>query len=145
MKGIEKEYYDEIKKNNKLVMDEKNIKNWTKPDNENEIYDFLKSVFEIDKKIDGVLLAFDKNIYTGKEGTVYNEEYKLFAPHIYNENNKYVKYDINMYDYTSGQWEWWTIPSTNLNEYMSKPFLGAVTGFEIIINSFPIIVDDKFY
>ena len=174
MNGLEKEYYDELKKNTKLVMIaeivkkldktnidfnvirvemnkklnyvKKHIKNWTKAGNEDEIYNFLYSVFDINKYIYGALLAFDKNIYTGSQGTVYNEEYKLFAPLVYKENNgKFKRYDVNLYNYTSGDWEWWTVPAESKKDYMTKPFKGSISKFDIIVHSFPIIIEDKFY
>lgn len=174
MNGLEKEYYEELKKNTKLVMIDEivkkldktnidfniirveinkkinyiqnNIKRLLKPGNQDEIYKFLYSIFDINKYIYGAFLAFDKNIYTGSQGTVYNEEYKLFAPIVYKENNgEFKRYEINLYNYTSGDWEWWTVPAESKKNYMSKPFKGLISNFDIITHSFPIIVEDKFY
>jgi hypothetical protein len=174
MNGLEKEYYDELKKNTKLVMinkivknlDEKdvnfniirieinkklnyiknNIKKWIKPGKEDEIYKFLYSIFDINKYIYGTSISFDRNIYTGSEGTIYNEEYKLFAPIIYNENNGiFKKYNADLYDYTSGSSEWWDISAETQKSHMSKPFKGSISNFDIIVHSFPIIVEDRFY
>ena len=174
MNGLENEYYKEIKKNNKLVMQyeivkkkkktyidfnvihvemnkklvyiKNHIKNWIKPGNENEIYNFLYSIFDINKYLYGAFIAFDKNIYNGDGGIIYNENYKIFAPIVYNEKNIGLKkYNLEEYDYTSGDWEWWSFPYETKQEHMTKPFRGIVSNFDIIVHSFPIIIDDKFY
>jgi hypothetical protein len=173
MNGLEKEYYDELKKNNKLVMDNKiisnnekkiknkninlkniiveinkkieyikqHIKNWIKPGNEDKIYNFLYSVFDINKYIYGVLIAFDKNIYTGNLGTIHNEEYKLYAPHVYREKDSLKIRDVDINDYTNDNYETWY----NLFESQMILFKSKEINNNIIIHSFPIFIDNKFY
>ena len=169
MDGLEKEYYDELKKNTKLVMindilkklDKKNInfkliknemhkklvyiqnniKRLLKPGNEDEIYNFLYTVFDINNYIFAVLIAFDKNIYTGSKGTIHNEDYKLYAPHVYKGDDGLKIYDVDINDYTLEREELWY----NLFESRMVPFQSKLMKTDIIIHSFPIIVYDKFY
>ena len=169
MNGLEKEYYDELKKNTKLVMIaeivkkldktnidfniirveinkkinyiQNNIKRLLKPGNEDEIYKFLYSVFDINKYIFAVLIAFDKNIYNGSKGTVHNEDYKLYAPHVYKENNILKIYDVDIDDYTLEKEELWY----NLFESRMIAFKSDLIKTDMIIHSYPIIVDNKTY
>jgi hypothetical protein len=178
MDGLEKEYYNELKKNQLLQLKyniitkikeknkeqnidfsyikskalvivedvKKNIKKWGISGNESYIYKTLEKLMNLNINIDTSFFAFNKNVYKGNKGILFNEDYVLYSPLVYRENDRIKKYSITDYDYTSGYWEWWDVPYESKKNYMSKPFLSGVLGKdEVILQEFPIIVNDIYY
>lgn len=174
MDSLEKEYYNELKKNQILQMIYKiisknkqlninvsdikkkaltiikyvkeNIKNWCTAGNELDIYNTLEQLANLNPNIESAFFAFNKNLYKGNKGITFNEEYVLYSPLVYKGDDGIQHFSITDYDYTSGDWEWWDVPYESKKNYMTKPFLSGVLGKdEIILQEFPIIVDKIYY
>jgi hypothetical protein len=128
--------------NKEMTLFKKNIKKWSSHD----IYKALKDIIKINPLIQGAGFAFEKNMYNGKEATTYYEEYNLYAPFVYQNQNtkKFYDYEID-YNYTLVGVPWWDTPSKTLKPYITEPYTGRMSGTNTISHAFPIIVDSVFY
>ena len=61
---------------------------------------------------------------------------ELFAPYVYRDGKKIKVIDIGSdgYDYTDGNWDWWTKAINNSNGYWSSPYFDEGAGNALMIS-----------
>lgn len=132
-----------FKKYEKLV--NKNMKLWATGKYDDKIYKYMRDITNIDKNVKGAGIAFEPNIYKGESGVIINNKYRIFGPFVTTNNFK-KNFDVaDIYDYTDGNWEWWTNTKKLLKKHWTKPFYGELTQDFIILYCTPIIIDNIYY
>ena len=125
--------------------------------NENEIYTLLSSLVSFDTRIWSAALAFtpsliddlEKAKWSGfeKPWHYYNlsDGKKVYAPYVWRSNNNLLHADNIAnpeskfgYDYTNGEWEWWSKPIESGSAAWQRPVYSNLTGDRMITYSYPI-------
>ncbi|MGS0676330.1 PAS domain S-box protein [Shewanella sp. 125m-1] len=75
----------------------------------------------------GSAIAFSKFAIDNRE---------LFAPYAYRENGKVLTLDIgaDSYDYTNGEWDWWSKAINDINGYWSQPYVDEGAGNVLMVS-----------
>lgn len=121
---------------------------------ENEMYVMLASLVSYDARIWSAAIAFNP-IYLNESqqaaeknswhiySTKHNQ--KRYAPYVWREENNLLHADniANVqskfnYDYTDGQWAWWTDTIQAGKAKWSKPVYSNLTGHHMISYSYPL-------
>ena len=124
---------------------------------ENEIYTLLSSLVAFDTRIWSAALAvtpsliddFEKSSWVGFDQPWHFYELsdgkKLFAPYVWRANGNILHADNIAnpdskfgYDYTNGQWEWWSKPIDSGFPMWLKPIYSSLTGDRMVTYSYPI-------
>ncbi len=86
----------------------------------------LENTLESNQYIFGATVAY--------EPYAFDPELRLFSPFAYRENGEIILTDLgditasSGYDYTNGDWEWWSGPRNALTGYWTKPYFDAGGG-----------------
>ena len=148
--GMVVDYTQTIAEEIEVKLDKNNL-------NENEIYTILSSLVAFDTRIWSAALAFTPSLIDDFENTSwsgFNQPWhfyelsggkKLFAPYVWRANGNILHADNIAnprskfgYDYTSGQWEWWSRSIDSGAPIWSKPVYSNLTGDRMVTYSYPI-------
>lgn len=139
------------------IADEVKIKLEKKELNENEIYTMLSSLVAFDTRVWSAALAFtpsfiddlDASDWSGFDQPWHyyqlNNGKKLYAPYVWRASNN-ILHAENIanpkskfgYDYTSGQWAWWSQAIDSGAPMWMKPVYSNLTGDRMVTYSLPI-------
>ncbi|MCK5189465.1 MAG: hypothetical protein KAR12_05370, partial [Methylococcales bacterium] len=107
---------------------------------EKDIYKLLALQVENNPIIYGATIAFMPDQYSS--------ERRLFAPYVYQKDDKFVHIDIaeQGYDYTTGEWEWWSRTIETGKAGWSEPYFDIGAG-NIMMSTYavPFYKDDKLW
>ena len=107
---------------------------------EKNIYKLLELQVENNPIIYGVAIAFMPNQFSSRR--------RLFAPYVYQKNDKFVHIDIAKqgYDYTTGEWAWWSHTIETGNPGWSEPYFDKGAG-NILMSTYavPFYKDSKLW
>lgn len=125
--------------------------------NENEIYTLLSGLVSFDTRIWSAALAFtpsliddfEKVSWTGFERPWHffemSDGKKIYAPYVWRANGNVLHADNIAdpnskfgYDYTSGQWAWWSKSIESGSPMWLKPVYSNLTGDRMVTYSYPI-------
>jgi phosphoserine phosphatase RsbU/P len=107
--------------------------------NEQQLYELLRANVAQNPLAYGSAIAFETNQY--KEGTA------LFAPYVYRDGETTRAIDIatESYDYSNGNWEWYSRPRLFGRPIWTEPFFDEGAGNILMVTySVPFYVDGKF-
>ena len=123
----------------------------------NEIYTLLSSLVSFDTRIWSAALAFTPSLIDDLEEEDWanfeepwhyyqlSDGKKLYAPYVWRSNNNILHADNIAnpkskfgYDYTNGQWAWWSKPIDSGKALWLKPVYSELTGDRMITYSIPI-------
>jgi len=106
---------------------------------ESEIYSLLEAEVSNTPFIFGAAVAVEPGKISGRE---------LFAPYIFRSGTELGRLDIarEAYDYTDGNWEWWTLPRTTSRPCWSEPYHDEGAGNVVMCTySVPIFREGEFW
>lgn len=98
----------------------------------------------LSERVDGNAALFGSSI-AFKPGVF--QATKCFAPYAYRHNNSVATLDIGQeaYDYSSGDWEWWTEALKHPKGYWTTPYFDAGAGNALMVTfSQPFGADENF-
>lgn len=141
----------------KVIANEVEVKLDKNALNENEIYTLLSSLVAFDTRVWSAALAFtpsliddfDKVKWSGFERPWHfyqlSSGKKVYAPYVWRANGNVLHADNIAnpeskfgYDYTNGQWEWWSRPIDSGFAMWMKPVYSNLTGDRMVTYSYPI-------
>ncbi len=98
---------------------------------EQQLYEILRQNVSQNPLIYGAAIAFEP--YT------FSDEKKLFSPYVYRNGKELVSIDIGAesYDYTSGDWEWFTRPRKLNMPIWTEPYFDEDAG-NILMNTYSV-------
>lgn len=99
--------------------------------NEQELYELLRHNVAQNPLIYGAAIAF--------EPYKFRADKKLFSPYVYRDGTNLVSIDIGTesYDYTSGEWEWFTRPRGLHKPIWTEPYFDEGAG-NILMNTYSV-------
>lgn len=102
---------------------------------EAKLQQLLTHRLELHSDFYGSAIAFRNNFIEGR---------KLYAPYAFRDENKIRVMDIGAdgYDYTNGEWDWWSRAINDANGYWSPPYLDEGAG-NVLMVSFSQPFGDK--
>ena len=97
---------------------------------EDRIYEQLRSNVGDNPLIYGAATAFEPGAFAGRE---------LFAPYVYRGRDGLAAIDIasEAYDYTTGEWEWWTSPRESGDAGWTAPYFDEGAG-NILMSTYAV-------
>jgi serine phosphatase RsbU (regulator of sigma subunit)/HAMP domain-containing protein len=119
-----------LAKNTAFIIE--NIENLSK----NDLHNLLIQTIKYRRFIFGSTIAFAPNAF--------NDKGKNFAPFVYKTSNGFKKVNLD-FDYTSGKYDWYSIPKKIQKPYWTEPYLSVVLkDVKLISYSVPMYKNDKF-
>ncbi len=98
---------------------------------EQQLYEVLRRNVSQNPLIYGAAIAFEP--YT------YSDDKKLFSPYVYRNGDELVSIDLGAesYDYTSGDWEWFSRPRELKRPIWTEPYFDEGAG-NILMNTYSV-------
>lgn len=140
----------------KLIANEIELKLANKSLEEPEIYTLLSSIVAFDTRVWSASLAFTPSLLDDYASENWSDlaqawnfykrdDKKLYAPYVWRSSNNVLHADNIAnpeskfgYDYTNGQWAWWSKSISSGQPLWGKPVYSNLTGDHMITYSYPI-------
>ncbi len=99
--------------------------------NEQKLYEILRKNVSQNPLVYGAAIAF--------EPFKFSDDKKLFSPYVYRKGDELISIDIGIdsYDYTSGEWEWFTRPRELNKPIWTEPYFDKGAG-NILMNTYSV-------
>ncbi|MCZ6837367.1 MAG: ATP-binding protein, partial [Planctomycetota bacterium] len=105
---------------------------------EENLYQQLEANVNTHPLVYGAAIAFEPGTYPGR---------RLFSPYVYRGSDGLARMDIAVeaYDYSDGNWEWWSVPRDSGQGVWTEPYFDDGAGNILMCTySAPITQDGKF-
>jgi sigma-B regulation protein RsbU (phosphoserine phosphatase) len=104
---------------------------------EDELYAQLRTNVRSTPMIFGAALAFEPYVFKANQ--------RLFAPYVYDGDLKAIDISVVAYDYTNGNWDWYSRVRNSGQSGWSEPYFTAGSGdYALTTYSTPLLRDDVF-